>query len=82
MCVCVCVFQPHLVESPVAELHRDVELQHILVHGEIDVRVETLQRDMVPVLVVQEAAQRHLLQRLGRHRGPAPPWSHRGVGAC
>ena len=68
----------HLVKFPVAVRRGDVELQHVLVHGEVDVGVDPLQRDMVPVLVVQEAAQGHLPLGLGGHRGPAPPWSPGG----
>ena len=42
----------HLVDVPVAELSRHVNLLGVFVHGEVEVSVEPLQLHMVPVLVI------------------------------
>lgn len=45
-----------------AELSWDVNLPGVFVHAEVEVHVEPLQLYTVPVLVIQQAAQRN--QRL------------------
>lgn len=49
--------ESHLQEVPVAELCRDVNRFRVFIHGEVHVRAAPHHHQMVPVLVVQEAAQ-------------------------
>jgi hypothetical protein len=79
-CVRACVSPAHLLKLPAAERRGVVELQRALVHREVDVAVAPLQRDMVPVLVVQEASQGRLPLGLRGRQGPPPAWSPGGGG--
>ena len=47
----------HLSDVPVAELCRDLNPLRVFVHSEVEVRAASLQYDMVPVLIVQQAAE-------------------------
>lgn len=64
MCVFVhykcCQFRlTNLVNVPVAELSWYVNLMSVFIHGEVEVSAESLQPDMVPVLVIKQATQRN-----------------------
>lgn len=58
-----------LVVVPVGESRRDLHPQNAFVHGEVEVSAVMLHSNVVPVLVVQQAAQRH--QMLAVRRSPA-----------
>ena len=55
---CVCIRDPHLiVHLQGVPLSLGAEVLCVGVHREVDLLVEALDEDRVPVLVVQEAAQ-------------------------
>ena len=49
----------HLANVRQTQVARDLELLCAFVHSEVEVPANTLDRDRVPVLVVQEAPERH-----------------------
>lgn len=61
MRLCLC---SHLLHGPAAELCRDLDLFCVFVHSEVEVGVAPLHCYVMPVLIVQEAAQRGQRRRL------------------
>lgn len=48
----------HLLHVPVAELSRQTDLLRVFVHRHVEMEAPPLQRQTVPVLIVQQAAER------------------------
>lgn len=49
------LLEAHLVNLKVTLVFREVELLHAVVHGEVDVSMESLDANVMPVLVIQQA---------------------------
>lgn len=56
----------HLVVVPVGKRWWNLYQQCAFVYGEVEVGAVTLDRDVMPVLVIQQAAQRHPVLAVGR----------------
>lgn len=59
----------HLLHVPVAELCGQADLLRVFVHRHVEVEAPPLHRQTVPVLIVQQAAERGQTSGLGRGGG-------------
>lgn len=56
----------HLFDIPAVKLRRELNAHCVFVHGQVEVRAPPLHCDMVPVLVIEEAAEGGETPRFGR----------------